>query len=140
MEYVPDGETLAAWTQMITVSGNYGVGAANVDDAALASYVFGRMTCPDKLYRDLGPVPAPTGVRQRVVVIGCNGPNGSGERAAIAFLRDGDHVWTVQFAQRAAPGGAAKLFDVEQAVARLATLDIRAIAESDTRAPPAKPQ
>lgn len=140
MEYVPDGETLTAWTQMITVTGSYGIGSANVDDAALASYVFGRSTCPGKLYRDLGPVPAPTSVRQRVVVIGCDGPDGSGERAAIAFLRDADHVWTVQFAQRAAPGGRVKLFDIEQAIARLATLNIRAIGDSDTKGAAGKPQ
>jgi hypothetical protein len=126
MEYVPDGETLTNWTQMITITGNFGVGSANVDDAALASFMFGRAECPGKLYRDAGEMAPNVGARQRTLVIGCGGP-AAGERAAIAFLRDADHVWTVQFAQRVGAGGKGKLFEVEQAAARLASLNIQAV-------------
>ncbi|MEI6418517.1 MAG: hypothetical protein WCO82_05570 [Sphingomonadales bacterium] len=130
MEYVPDGETLANWTQMITITGNFGVGSANVDDAALASFMFGRAECPGKLFRDAGELAPSVGARQRMLAIGCGGPaagSTAGERAAIAFLRDADHVWTVQFAQRVGTGGKGKLFEVEQAAARLASLNIQAV-------------
>jgi hypothetical protein len=141
-EYVPDGETLDGWTQMITVTANFGVGSAAVDDAALANYIFGRHECQGKLYRDLGEVPSASSARQRVLVIGCDGaaPGAPGsERAAIAFLRDADHVWTVQFAQRVPPGGKAVLFDVDQSIARLAALNIRAFTEAEAGVPaPAK--
>lgn len=134
MEYVPDGETLANWTQMITISSQQGLGEAKVEDADLARFMFNRGTCAGRLYQDVGPVPSGTSVRQRVVVIGC-GQGAGGERAAIAFLRDEQHVWTVQFAQRIPADGKGKLFAPTEAAGKLAALAISACAPADAQPP-----
>ncbi len=140
VEYLPDGETLANWTQMITITSNPGVGAAKAEDAAIAAYAFGRNNCPGKLFRDLGPLKSTTSARARAVVIGCGAVGGgdyagavagAGERAAIAFLRDDENIWTVQYAERNLPGQSRALFDVEKAPAMLEKPGLRACAADD---------
>jgi hypothetical protein len=143
VEYLPDGQTLANWTQMITITSRPGVGAAQVEDDALADFIFNKRSCPGWLYRDLGAVPSPTTARQRVIVLGCDEVQGSdyskavpgaSERAAIMFVRDGENVWSVQFAQRNLPGQKLPLFDPATAPAVIAKLAIQACAASDTSA------
>ena len=140
VEYLPDGQALANWTQMITVTSQRGVGAAQVEDDALADYMFNKRTCPGWLYRDLGAVPAATSAKQRVLVIGCDAVEsndyskavvGASERAAILFLRDAENIWTVQFAQRTLPGEKRPLFDPATAPALVAKLAVFACAEAD---------
>ena len=140
VEYLPDGQTLANWTQMITITSNPGVGAAKAEDAAIAAYVFSRNNCPGKLFRDLGAMESTTSARARAVVIGCGtvgggdyagAVTGADERAAIAFLRDDENIWTVQFAERNLPGQSRPLFDVATAPAMLDKLGIRACTADD---------
>ena len=136
-EYVPEGETVEGWTQMITLTGMRSIGGAKVDDAELAGVMFNRPRCSDWLYTDLGPVPAPTSVTQRTIVIGCDraspaAANGAAERAVIAVLRDSENVWTVQHAQRAAASAA--LFDTAKAPEMIAALAIMACGPADTSA------
>lgn len=102
MEYVPDGETVQAWTRMITVSGSLGGGAARLDDETLANAVFDRAACADWIYRDLGATDRPP-LGYRTLVIGCGSEGAPGsERGVIAFFRDDQTVWTVQYAARGA--------------------------------------
>lgn len=110
IEYVPDGETVQAWTRMITVSGSLGAGAARIDDATLASVTYDRGTCPDWLYRDLGATAQPV-LPYRTLLIGCGGEGAPGsERGVIAFFRDEQNSWTVQYAAR---GAASKDFEAQ---------------------------
>lgn len=140
VEYLPDGQTLANWTQMITITSNPGVGAAKAEDEAIAAYIFNRSNCPGKLFRDLGPLKSATSARTRAVVIGCGAVGGdddaaavagASERAAIAFLRDEENIWTVQFAERNLPGQSRPHFDLATASAMLEKLGIRACAAND---------
>jgi hypothetical protein len=143
VEYLPDGQMLANWTQLITVTSQPGVGAAQVEDDALADYILNKQSCPGWLYRDLGSVPSPTSARHRVIVLDCDAVQGSNysqavvgasERAAIMFVRDGENIWTVQFAQRRLPGDKQPLFDPATAPALIARLAVQACAASDTSA------
>ncbi|TRW16994.1 hypothetical protein [Glacieibacterium frigidum] len=100
IEYVPDGETVQAWTRLITVTGTRGAGAARVDDAMLASVLYDARSCPDWRYRDLGATAQP-GLPYRTLVIGCGTEGEAGsERGVIAFFRDEEDSWTVQYAAR----------------------------------------
>ncbi len=144
IEYIPNGESLTNWTQMITVTANQYMGAAKVEDSAIADLMFNKLSCPGRRYTDFGVVPSATSVHQRALVIGCDATAANayagavpeaGERTAIAFLRDDDHVWTVQFAQRSLPGQGQALFDPKTAAARLAGLGILACAEADATPP-----
>jgi hypothetical protein len=143
VEYLPDGQTLANWTQMITVTSQRGVGAAQVEDEALADYIFNKRSCPGWVYRDLGAVASSTSARQRMIMLGCDVVQGSdyskavpgaSERAAIMFLRDGENIWSVQFAERNLPGQSKPLFDPATAPALIARLAVQACAASDTSA------
>lgn len=118
MEYVPDGETVQAWTRMITISGSLGAGAARIDDTTLASALFNRRACTDWRYRDLGATRQPV-LPYRTLVIGC-GADGAAdsERGAMAFFRDAENSWTVQYAVR---GAATRGFEAG-AAARIARL------------------
>ncbi len=143
VEYLPDGQTLANWTQMITLTSQPGVGAAQVEDAALGNYIFNKRSCPGWIYRDLGAVASPSSARQRLIVLGCDEVQGSdyskavpgaSERAAIVFIRDGENIWSVQFAERNLPGQKRPLFDPATAPALIAKLAVQACAASDTSA------
>lgn len=118
IEYVPDGETVQAWTQMITVSGSLGAGAARIDDESLAGVLFDRRACADWRFRDVGATTQPV-LPYRTLVIGC-GADGAAdsERGAIAFFRDDENSWTVQYAVR---GAATQGFEAV-AAARIARL------------------
>lgn len=97
-EYVPDGQTVEKWTRMITVSGRLGGGAAQLNDGELAAAFFDNLSCPGKLYRDLGSASG-----HRIVVIGCATAGAAdSERGAIAMFRDAENMWTVQYAERGA--------------------------------------
>lgn len=100
MEFVPDGQDVHNWTQMITVTGRLGAGAARIDDVQLAALLEPK-GCPGKVFQDLGPTPSLDGVSGRFIVIGCGAADQDGsERAAIAVFRDTDNSWTVQYAER----------------------------------------
>lgn len=140
-EYLPDGETFETWTRMITLTSTRDMGGANVDDAALAAVMFNHPKCAGWIYHDLGPVPARTSATQRTLVIGCDAVDaknyaeakaGAAERAAIAFVRDSNDVWTVQIAERNLAGKPQSLFDVAKAPEMLAALGILACEPSDT--------
>ena len=114
-----------------------------VEDEALADYIFNKRSCPGWLYRDLGAVASSTSARHRVIVLGCDEVQGSDyakavpgarERAAIMFLRDGENIWSVQFAERNLPGQSKPLFDPATAPALVARLAVQACAASDTSA------
>ena len=139
-EYLPDGETLESWTRMITLTSTRDMGGAKVDDAALAAVMFNRPKCTGWIYHDLGAAPTKTSATQRTLVIGCDAVGakdyaeaqaGASERAAIAFIRDGKDVWTVQIAERNLAGKAQALFDVARAPDMLAALGILACAPDD---------
>ncbi len=101
-EFVPDGQSVDNWTRMVTASGSLGAGAAHLSDAELAGALFDRGRCDGWVYRDLGGTADPI-VARRTLVIGCGAPGRPGsERAVIAFFRDTENSWTVQYAERGA--------------------------------------
>ncbi len=117
-EFIPDGQTVANWTRMVTASGSLGAGAAHLSDAELANALFDRGSCQGRVFRDLGASPAPI-VSRRTLIIGCGAAGQAGsERAVIAFFRDTENSWTVQYAER---GAATATFEA-RAVASLAAL------------------
>ena len=130
-EFVPDGETAANWTKMVTATGSLGAGAAHLDDAELAGALFDRGRCTDRVYRDLGGVAAPV-VSYRTLVIGCGAAGAPGsERAVIAFFRDAENSWTVQYAER---GAATAAFEATAEAKIAALVPFVTCKAGDTRA------
>ena len=99
-EFVPDGQNVTDWTQMITVTGKLGAGAVAIDDVRLAA-LFEPKGCSGKIFRDLGATTPLAGVTGRFVLIGCGAGAADGsERGVLAVFRDTKNSWTVQYAER----------------------------------------
>ncbi len=138
VEYVPDGETIENWSRMITVTARVGAGAARVEDDQLANVLFNKPSCEGWRYTDLGAVPNQGAARRRNLIIGCDAIGGkeyskavagAGERAAIAFVRDDEAVWTIQYAERSLPARPRTLFDPATAPALLDRMRITTCGE-----------
>ena len=107
-EWVPEGESLRAWTRMLTLTADAGVSAARggtragvAIDLLQARYVAGCATPPRR--QDL-PAPRP---EERAVVLICDRVRGLDQAegmVALAVARGGT-VHTLQWAERAAAGG-----------------------------------
>lgn len=139
-EYVPDGETLEDWTQMITVTARVGAGAARIDDDQVANVLYNKPICEGWRYANLGAVTNPGAARRRNLVIGCDTTGGkeyskaligAGERAAIAFFRDDETVWSVQYAERSLPTRPRALFDPATASVLLDRMKVTTCGEPD---------
>jgi hypothetical protein len=109
-EAVPKGETVAAWTQMITVTGSRGLsGAAGFTPQKLAaSIVLGfKKACPESfVVRDLGETKL--GEQEAYVAVAHCGKvassfDGHSETALIVTVKGAADAYTIQWAERAAP-------------------------------------
>jgi hypothetical protein len=110
-EAVLTGETVKAWTQMITVTGSRGMAtAANFTPQKLAaSIVLGfKKACPENFaLRDLGETKL--GDRDAyMAVASCGEVNSSGhsETALIVAVQGTSDAYTIQWAERTAPAAA----------------------------------
>lgn len=103
LEFVPEGQSVEAWSQMITLSGAKGLALqmpAPLDVAAAIGAGF-RETCPDS-YRgsDEGEQQVAGADAAHLVMFSC-GTGGAGtETALILVALSGEDVFTLQWAER----------------------------------------
>ena len=115
-EAVLPGETVKAWTQMITVTGSRGMAtAANFTPQKLAaSIVLGfKKACPESFaLRDLGETKLGDRDAYRAVA-SCGEVNASGhsETALIVAVQGAADAYTIQWAERTAPAAASPAID-----------------------------
>lgn len=113
IEYVPKGETVANWRRMVTVQAYRGLGSSPATSAAIARQAFYPAACRiGPIYRDGGEQALGGGLRRSLIVNGCaslpagaypKALAGAGEQDFIAMFRDGETVWTLNYAERGAP-------------------------------------
>jgi hypothetical protein len=115
-EAVLAGETVKAWTQMITVTGSRGMATAAsfTPQKLAASIVLGfKKACPENFaLRDLGETKL--GDRDAyMAVAGCGEVNASGhsETALIVAVQGTSDAYTIQWAERTAPAAASPAID-----------------------------
>ena len=117
-EAVPKGETINAWTQMITVTGSRGLASvANFASQKLAaSIALGfKKACPESFaVKDLGEVKL--GDQDAyLAVAGCGKVNssadGHSEAALIVAVKGSSDAYTLQWAERAASAPAGLVID-----------------------------
>jgi hypothetical protein len=113
MEYVPDGETLATWTRLVTIQAYRGLGRSPMSTAAIARQAFFPAACQiGPMYHDGGERLLPNGNKRSVVANGCaslpagaypQALKGAGEQDFIYVFRDADNVYTLNYAVRGEP-------------------------------------
>jgi hypothetical protein len=107
-EAVPKGETVAHWSQMITVTGARGQASAdNFSPQGLAGVIAGgfKRTCPDSFVaKGLGA--SKFGDRDGYAAVascGKVGADGHSETALIIAVQGNSDAYTIQWSERAAP-------------------------------------
>ncbi|WP_199554916.1 hypothetical protein [Sandaracinobacteroides hominis] len=125
-EYVPDGQTVHDWKQMITVVAMNDVGALPVTMEQIGSKFDPSARCSPSVFKDLGDRPDFGDAKVRLVTMGCGrSPTAAGEvgeQAFIYVLRDDKNIYTVQYAYRGKPYTDKAPIPFEEAEARLAVL------------------
>jgi hypothetical protein len=113
-EAVPKGESLQKWTEMITVTGAKGLAATASAEKFAGTIASGfQRACPGS-FAAKGSVLKTGGLDAFVSVVGCgkvgDGADVRSEMALIVAIKGSADIYTVQWAERAAPSGKA---DVE---------------------------
>lgn len=113
IEYVPRGETLATWTQLVTIQAYRGLGRSPASTAQIARQAFYPAACRDGAsYHDLGERPIAHGLTRTLVVNGCaslptgaypKAMAGAGEQDFIVVFRTAESIYTLNYARRGAP-------------------------------------
>jgi hypothetical protein len=126
MEFVPHGETLTTWTQMVTIQAYRGLGASPKSSAEIARAAFYPAACKlGPIYHNGGERTMPGGVKQSIIANGCAAlpanayplaMKGAGEQDFIDMFRDDQTIYTLNYAVRGAPfAGKAAPLGVESA-------------------------
>lgn len=103
LEFVPNGETLDAWTEMITVTGAQGAAAGGASPMDIGNSIGSgfQSACPDSFRAwDEGVVPIEGATAAQVFLLACGNVNGQSERALILVATDGENAYTLQWAAR----------------------------------------
>lgn len=110
IEYVPQGETVANWTQMVTIQAYRGLGASPRSTADISRQAFYPAACKiGPIYHDGGEQMWASGVKRTVVANGCaslpagaypKALKGAGEQDFIYVFRDADTIYTLNYAVR----------------------------------------
>lgn len=112
-EYVPKGETLANWTQLVTIQAYRGLGGGPVATAQIARQAFYPAACKlGPLYQDGGERDIGGGLKRTLISTGCaalpvgaypKALAGAGEQDFILIFRDRETVYTLNYAVRGKP-------------------------------------
>ncbi len=112
MEFVPQGESLAMWTNMVTIKAYRGLGTSPEPSAAIARMTFYPATCRiGPIYRDSGERIFASGLKVSILSIGCAllpagaypmALKGAGEQDFIMMFRDAETVYSLNYAERGA--------------------------------------
>lgn len=105
LEFVPEGESVEGWSEMITLSGAKGLAVqmpAPLDVAAAIGAGF-RESCPES-YRgsDEGTQQVAGGDAAHLVLFSCGAAGAETESALILVVISGEAVFTLQWAERGA--------------------------------------
>jgi hypothetical protein len=130
IEYVPRGETVENWTRMVTIQAYRGLGSSPRSTADIARQAFYPAACRvGPIYRDGGELTIAPGLKRSIVANGCASlpPGaypaalaGAGEQDFIMVFRDGQSIYTLNYALRgAAFAGKAPPIAPNQAEAQL---------------------
>lgn len=112
IEFVPKGQTVANWTQLVTVQAYRGLGRSPEPTAQIARRAFYPAACKiGPLYADGGEKPFAPGVKRSIVSNGCaslpagaypKALKGAGEQDFLYIFRDADTIYTLNYAERGA--------------------------------------
>jgi hypothetical protein len=127
LEFAPKGETVDAWSQLITITGVKGLAAqASVQDMAARLAQGYQTACPDSLSAKGLPPPKVKGAAAVFAgYLSCGSHDGQSETMVYLVLQGQQEIYTVQWATRGPAGAAAIPFDAEiwwprlQAIARV---------------------
>lgn len=113
IEYVPQGETLANWTRLVTIQAYRGLGRSPASTSAIARQAFYPAACK------IGPIwyegserVVGSGLRRLLVANGCaslpagvysKALKGAGEQDFILIFRNAETIYTLNYAVRGAP-------------------------------------
>lgn len=103
LEFVPEGESVEDWSQMITLSGNSGLATDMPDPLQTASAIAAgfRDACPDSYQgSDEGAQEVAGAEAAHLVMFSCGDLGGYAERALILVAVSGADVFTLQWAER----------------------------------------
>lgn len=110
IEYVPRGETVANWTQMVTIQAYRGLGTSPRSTAHIAQQAFYPAACKiGPIYHDGGEQAWVNGIKRTIIANGCaslpagaypKALKGAGEQDFIYIFRDADTIYTLNYAVR----------------------------------------
>ncbi len=105
LELVPAGETVATWTQMITVTGGKGAAArVSVIDAATSIGQGYQTACPDSFSARSLPGPMIKGAVEAFSgYLACGTANGQSWLMVFIVVKGREDIYTVQWAERGPP-------------------------------------
>jgi len=113
MEFIPQGESLASWTRMVTIQAYRGLGASAQPTPSIARRAFYPAACKiGPIYRDGGERSVASDLKRTVIANGCASlpagayplaMKGAGEQDFIYLFRDRETVYTLNYAERGAP-------------------------------------
>ena len=113
IEYLPAGETFGDWTRLVTIQAYRGLGKDPRATAEIARQAFYPAACKvGPIYIDLGEKTVAPGLKRTFVVDGCaslpagaypQALKGAGEQDFILIFRDGETIYTLNYAERGKP-------------------------------------
>ena len=113
MEFIPQGQSLATWTRMVTIQAYRGLGRSPEPTAAIARRAFYPAACRNgPIYRDGGERTLAGDLKRSVIANGCASlpagayplaMKGAGEQDFIYVFRDRETIYTLNYAERGAP-------------------------------------
>lgn len=108
-ELTRDGESVEAWTQLITMTGFKGGAGQMALDRYASAFVNGyAQNCPETFgvlqVNWPGQAPIPGAEAQVGLWMGCGTVAGISEQVAVIFAASGSDIFTLQWAERGAPG------------------------------------
>ena len=108
LELVPEGESVAAWSQLMTLTANAGLATNATPEAFRDHFAAGfQKACPESFFAapvDLPPFKGASS--QAALILSCGSYEGQSETAALIVLAAGDTIVTLQWAEHgaASPG------------------------------------
>jgi len=113
IEYLPAGETFANWTKLITIQAYRGLGSDPRTTAEIARSAFYPAACKiGPIYLDLGEKTISPGMKRSYITNGCaslpagaypQALKGAGEQDFLMIFRDGQTIYTLNYAERGKP-------------------------------------
>ncbi|NBZ88980.1 hypothetical protein [Stagnihabitans tardus] len=108
LELAPEGESVAAWSQLMTLTANAGLATSATPEAFRDQFAAGfHKACPESFFAAPVELPPFKGASaQAAMILSCGSYEGQSETAAVIVLAAGDTIFTLQWAEhgQATPG------------------------------------